>query len=422
MSNNITVTISNQPLMDKITQLQQEIITLEETVTSLNAQIADLNRQIEQKQATIDSLNTQISQLQEQISQLDAQVTALTEQVQTLILENSQLTQQVESLTTENTQLTQQVESLTTENSRLTEQVQSLTSQVSQLTEQVQQLQASVESLNGQITSMTNQINTINGETVQNPIEYLAQTKSDILTALQGKGSSATSSTTFRNYANEISLLNPKGDIHTKLLLRFSEANTYGDVSMFNAPITYSSGFTRSSSIKKFGSYSFEATNTSEVSISYCQQIPMWDYTIEFWLNATALNDQHARSFVQILDGTNSVYVFGCYNGSSNMIFRNSAFTQSIHTSLITLNEWHHIVYSRQGMKAYAFLDGFLVETLSYNRVYPNIWSGSVIRLGGADMGHHSGNSIIYYCDEFRISDICRYTEDFTPPTEPFSI
>lgn len=393
-NNNITITISNQPLMDKITQLQQEIITLEETVISLNAQIADLNQQVEQKQATIDSLNTQISQLQEQISQLDAQVSALTEQVQTLILENSQLT----------------------------EQVQSLTSQVSQLTEQVQQLQASVESLNGQITSMTNQINTINGETVQNPIEYLSGTKSQILQALQSKGSSATASTTFREYVSEVSQLNPKGDLHTKLLLRFSETNTYGDVSVFNTPITYSSGFTRSGTVKKFGDYSFQASSSSYLSINRFE-VPIWRYTIEFWVYLTSM---FTSNYYCLAGVTNSVvstsmfyiYFFGFYNNTTTLRYRiNNSYEHSFDKSLFTLNEWHHIAYTRNNNHWYTFLDGVRLESNNSSNLSPAVWTGLNFEIGNSRM-----QNVTAYIDEFRISDICRYTEDFEPPTEPFTI
>ena len=409
--NNITVTISNQPLMDKITQLQQEINTLEETITSLNAQIADLNQQVEQKQATIDSLNLQISQLQEQVSQLDAQVTTLTEQVQTLTLENSQLTQQIG------------------------------------------QLQASVQSLNEQITGMINQINTINGETVESPIEYLAQTKSDILAALQNKGSSATSSTTFRNYANIISHFNvlPDGDEHTTLLLHLDSNNQLKDSSIYKRPIsTYGAPIIDTTQAGKFGHGCLSLDGNSCLFVNQNDYIPFpAGFTIEFFIkegaewtyNGVYTLFYHTTS-VSSKSGTTYYPTFGmkrgyAYSTTNITVFFGSG--ASTPTSLVSTSSqtFTHIalVQNPEDPSWYVrvYVNGSFVNWYGNNPQNVPINGRYYVPVTQPHFplylfGRYSISSATCveccpcYVNELRISDICRYNENFTPPTEPFTI
>ena len=420
MSNNITVTISNQPLMDKITQLQQEISTLEETITSLNSQIADLNQQVEQKQATIDSLNLQISQLQEQVSQLDAQVTALTEQVQTLTLENSQLTQQIG------------------------------------------QLQASVQSLNEQITGMINQINAINGETVENPIEYLAQTKSDILTALQNKGSSATSNTTFREYANIISHFNilPDGDEHTLLLMHLDETNQLKDSSIYNRPIipcgtgipiitTNTSKF-GNGSLHLDGSYGFYVNQTDFFPLSssgwtvefFYRPISWIQSTASFTFMANVLQDTIGSTTITRYQRFSAMYtsyrrVIAC----SYLDFDKTSSSQPVqpytNENYFQGDSWHHLAWVKNPYDTTyltrIYHNGTFVTWLNGESSYCRIKDYNFVPFEQipafvyffcryAVTSSQLTDFAVCYANELRISDVCRYTSDFTPPTEPFSV
>ncbi len=395
----INVVISNEPLYDKINQLKAQIATLNQTIASLNEQIA--------------SKDIQISELTSQVSNLTSQVESLTAQVASLTTENAELRAVVEPLR-------EQVATLTEQVSTLTAQVSTLTAENTQLTTQVSELQASVQTLTQTVNTLVTKLNTINGEDVQNPADYLLETKAQILTAIQNKGSSATSSTTFRNYANEVSLLNPKGDIHTKLLLRFSDANSYGDVSMYNVPVTFSNNFTRSSSIKKFGDYSAVISNSSYLNISRFE-IPVWKYTIEFWIYMSDIftSNGYCLGYQYSIISTSIYYIklFGPYSNTSKLTYRvNNVYEHNIDKSLFTLNTWHHVAYTRNNNYWYTFLDGIKLEAQNSSNLNPAIWTGIDFYLGRDLMQQKTA-----YIDEFRISDICRYTDTFTPPTEPFA-
>lgn len=397
----INVVISNEPLYDKINQLKAQIATLNQTIASLNEQIA--------------SKDIQISELTSQVSNLTSQVESLTAQVASLTTENAELRAVVEPLR-------EQVATLTEQVSALTAQVSTLTAENTQLTTQVSELQASVQTLTQTVNTLVTKLNTINGEDVQNPADYLLETKAQILTAIQNKGSSATSSTTFRNYANEVSLLNPKGDIHTKLLLRFSDANSYGDVSMYNVPVTFSNSFTRSSSIKKFGDYSAEISNSSYLHINRFE-IPVWKYTVEFWIYMTDIFTTNGyclgyQSNSTISTSSFYIKMLGPYNDTTKLVYRvNNNYDHPIPKSSLTLNEWHHVAYTRNDNYWYTFLDGVRLSVQNSSNLPPAVWTGVDFYLGRDLMQQKTA-----YIDEFRISDICRYTDTFTPPTEPFSV
>lgn len=74
--------------------------------------------------------------------------------------------------------------------------------------------------------------------------------------------------------------------------------------------------------------------------------------------------------------------------------------------------EFHHVAICRSGDTLRLFDNGHLVASATISKVF-NVASDSLIRLGALDVGatHYSGK--IKWA---RISNIARYTEDFTPP------
>lgn len=373
MNQQIKVVINDITRMSaKIAELTLQVQQLNTEITNLNAELATKNAYITELQGQISTLNNQISALQEQVTSLTATVTAQAETI-------------------------------------------------SGLNAQISSLNAQIATLNNEISAINTAINNINGESVENPLSYLATTKSLILSALQAKGSTATSATTFREYATEISKLNPAGDLHTKLLLRFSTPDSYGDVSMFNVPVTFSTNFRRSSTIKKFGDYSAVISGSSYLTINRFE-IPVWKYTIEFWIYMSELISSNGYCVgyqSNSLISTSSFYIlmFGPYNDTTKIAYRiNNSYEHKMDKSLFTVNEWHHVAYTRNDNYWYTFLDGVRIESRNSSNLSPAVWTGLDFYLGRDRIYNTTA-----YVDEFRISDICRYTENFTPPTEPFA-
>lgn len=81
----------------------------------------------------------------------------------------------------------------------------------------------------------------------------------------------------------------------------------------------------------------------------------------------------------------------------------------------ITLNIWHHLALVYDGTYEYIFLDG---KTVFKNQRTINTPGGYLsLNTQGEDADSYS--QISY--DEFRVSSIARWTEDFIPPKYPYS-
>lgn len=88
-----------------------------------------------------------------------------------------------------------------------------------------------------------------------------------------------------------------------------------------------------------------------------------------------------------------------------------------VSTSTINNNTWYAVAVTRQGSTWRMFINGNLEAT--------NTWAGSLdggsnnlITVGRADAGTTTYNG---YIDELRISNIARYTANYTPATQPFT-
>ncbi|MBN2687134.1 MAG: T9SS type A sorting domain-containing protein [Deltaproteobacteria bacterium] len=85
-----------------------------------------------------------------------------------------------------------------------------------------------------------------------------------------------------------------------------------------------------------------------------------------------------------------------------------------ISTGAVPLNTWFHVAVSRSGSTTRIFLDG--VEKTSYN--FALVASTEAIYIGGQSSWFAAWDAKI---DEFRFSNIARYTTTFTPPSEAFT-
>ena len=83
-----------------------------------------------------------------------------------------------------------------------------------------------------------------------------------------------------------------------------------------------------------------------------------------------------------------------------------------------TLKKWSHIAVVCHNWNVMIFIDGYLKgEGLLKSSILPSY----SLRLGGQN--RRDGDplySIKSKIDEFRVSDIARWTSNFTPPTKPY--
>lgn len=385
--------------------------------------------------------------LYERLAELEAEVTALNRTITTLSEEVTIKTAQIETLTAQVSELTTQVEALTA-------QVNALTTENSELRSQVAELQASVQNLTQNLNLLLAKINSINGETVQEPADYLEETKSQILTAIQSKGSSATTNTTFREYANIISHFNvlPDGDEHTTLLLHLDSDNQWTDSSIYRHPITIYGTPTIDTTKSKFGNGSLYLDGSSCLIVNQTDYFPFGhEFTFEFFiykdLSLWAYNRwygffDHNYTFYSVPTAsttTNEYNRFCTYDSYYTFNYKDPSSTgiTSPRTTAIYAghNKWSHIALVKKSCDAdnyfaRVYIDGNFVNwygtipTANYRQFMP-LWQypTPLYLFGLHNQNNHDGYSCFPgWFNELRISNVCRYTSNFTPPTEPFSV
>ena len=182
------------------------------------------------------------------------------------------------------------------------------------------------------------------------------------------------------------------------------DGNNDNAISESSLQLAASSYYGFSTEIYKFGSasgtmeepYPNQRTTTILAHTNFTQGAT---YTLDFWVRTPGASLTGGRNF------------FVIYNSISTYIsvFANKIRIQgaNIYTS-VSPDTWHHIAVVVSGSEWKFFVDGILLYTLTQ--------SGRLC----FDLGQETGSGISYI-DELRVSNVARWTSDFTPYTVPYS-
>ncbi len=167
----------------------------------------------------------------------------------------------------------------------------------------------------------------------------------------------------------------------------------------------------------KFGGSSLLLDGDSDyVSLpdNVCWDFGTGDFTIDFWARYSSMNTW--PNFIDIDGNLTGVRVsWGNWVGGTFEVYCKGtevAFT----LTTATLDQWYHIAVVRTSGSIKVFVDGVLKNTTTA--------SGDITGLtNGVRIGYNFGvnNYFAGWIDEFRISNIARWTTDFTPPTTEYS-
>ena len=141
---------------------------------------------------------------------------------------------------------------------------------------------------------------------------------------------------------------------------------------------------------------------------------------MEAWVNPTATSDQVL--FSQYEDGSNRWYLrLDLRDASRTIGFYDIDGAISIETSNNTWpsrQQWVHMAFVRSSGVITTYIDGSAV-TLKTNTNPSASWGNyaATLQIGAYD----SGSALDGYMDEIRISNVARYTADFTPSTTEFT-
>jgi len=187
--------------------------------------------------------------------------------------------------------------------------------------------------------------------------------------------------------------------------------------------ITPAGGVSHSTSKAKIGNSSIR--HTSSNGVLNIADHDDWDFgtnfTVEGWFRFDDLSNKKniiahnggSNSWGNInfymQTDTNNVIQVGCGNAGGSGVSVDS-------TTQVSVDTWYHIAMIKEGNTLSVAING-TIENSATGTMAPNtgvtnpLWVGS----GGA------GGNLEGYSDEIRVSDVARYTADFTPSTTAFT-
>jgi len=173
----------------------------------------------------------------------------------------------------------------------------------------------------------------------------------------------------------------------------------------------------------KFGSSSLKAFRGGVYFDEYGDiSFTTGDFTLEFWMYPLSTNSftngGYIFSTLDPLQGSNPGTHLQANKPVISLAYGRLYWTgysaPTISSSVVNINEWHHVAFSRTGSILNMFIDGNLINSASST----NDYNFSSIYVGG----NQNAPSFNGYIDDFRIiKNICLYTASFSPPTESFS-
>ncbi|PJI09331.1 MULTISPECIES: Ig-like domain-containing protein [Clostridium] len=211
---------------------------------------------------------------------------------------------------------------------------------------------------------------------------------------------------------------NEEVDQYTKLLMHMDDGKFKDEC----GHTIINNGVTVDTSNKKFGNSSAYFNGNSGLDIPCTSSefnFGNKDFTIDFWFSLPSFSgNKYFVSFNSDLSfaiATSNIVSNGLWVGIGN----GSSWTYGMETgeNSVSFNTWHHFALVRKDSSLSIYLDGTNIKTLNIGTV--NILNpNSKITIGYAPWfsSHLTGN-----IDEFRISNIARWTSNFTPPTNSYN-
>lgn len=152
------------------------------------------------------------------------------------------------------------------------------------------------------------------------------------------------------------------------------------------------------------------------------------DWTLEMWIKLDSLSTSQRIIGQYDVDGTrtgNSAWGLDYSHLSGTLQWIGGSTTTTEYnlqaTGIISAGTWHHIAVVRNGANAYLYIDGTQRDTNTY---YDTDVQTSSVFIGEHDSdGDDTTNAFDFdgYMTNIRISDMARYTSNFTAPTGPFT-
>ena len=96
-----------------------------------------------------------------------------------------------------------------------------------------------------------------------------------------------------------------------------------------------------------------------------------------------------------------------------------SIFYDKTSSTIIAANTWVHLAFVRNATDVGFYINGVRDSNMNATKT-ENIFTTTGLNLIGYQEGQPSDHYYKGYLDELRISNVARWTSDFTPPTQPY--
>lgn len=208
------------------------------------------------------------------------------------------------------------------------------------------------------------------------------------------------------------------GDPNTLLLLHGEDLT---DSSLYETPLT-NQGATVSTAQSKFGGSSLYFNGASRILFPNTRlNFGSGDFTIDWWEFPTS-STSAARFCNEYTTGAAAGGIVLGYKGDGLYVSSNASNNWDIVSNAtafsVTVGTWTHWAVVRNGNTLSTYRNGILFWTGTISGAPYNSGGVYMAVVGDYREGDHS--YFAGYIDEFRISDIARWTANFTPPTSPY--
>ena len=200
-------------------------------------------------------------------------------------------------------------------------------------------------------------------------------------------------------------------DSNTLALLHFDSnlTDVVGNIWVSSGTVNYISG--------KFDN-SVDATTSDTYLRLISGALSSWinsDFTIDWQWKLPTSNIYRSSGEIYIITGGGSSFTFWVYQDKLwlSILGVRSLFNIPISFSGLQDGNYHHFAIVRNNNMYSLYIDGLSVGSATDSTVFTNLVDLYI--LGGPNVSNLTGE-----VDELRISNVARWTSDFTPPTQPY--
>ena len=203
--------------------------------------------------------------------------------------------------------------------------------------------------------------------------------------------------------------MDPGNDSYTKLLMHMEgtdDAQVFTDSSVGNlVEVDAGTGFSDAFGV-------FDGTGDWLSIASHADfAIGTGAFTIEAWVNFST--DADVGEWIVGPDDANHFDLL--YVGGTNLLTVYLEGSNYTFSWTPVIGKWYHVAVSRSGTDLRAFIDGTQIGATETSN--DNV-AQTAIRIG---VQHNDAGALTGFMDEVRISNVARYTANFTPSTENFT-